>query len=128
MIKALCSAFALLSLAACASGAAVAPLPSTPTSVAQRFTEQMISANRYRVTYIAPPTMSATETKDRTLMGAAKLTLDKGNSWFELADDVAGEHSHTLEIIMGKGETLAGGKAKQYDARDTYAQLSGKLS
>jgi hypothetical protein len=107
----------------------VEPSPSgAPTSVATRLTEQQISANRYRLNYMAPPSMSAEEIKDRTMMGAAKLTIDKGNSWFEVADQASGDHKHTLEIIMGKGETLAGGAARQYDAKELYAQLSGKLS
>lgn len=104
--------------AACASGTQ-APPSSTPTSVASRFTEEQISANRYRISYIGAPGSTTEQNRDATLRRAAQITLDRGNEWFEIADQASGENKHSMEIVMGKGETLAGGSARQYDARET---------
>ena len=63
---------------------------------------------------------------DRTLARAAQLTLDKGNEWFEVASKINTEDGQTLVIVMGSGETLAGGKTKIYDAKETLASLRSK--
>lgn len=117
----------LLAAAGCASGAGPGP-SSTPTSVATRYTEEQISANRFRVSFIGAPGSSSEDARDRALLRAAELTLEKGNEWFEVADQASGENKHSVEIVMGKGETLAGGAARQYDARDTVRELSAKVS
>lgn len=117
----------LLGAAACASAPSIGP-SSTPTSVANRYSEEQISPNRFRVSYIGAPGSSMQDVRDRALLRAAELTLSKGNEWFEVADQASGENKHSVEIVMGKGETLAGGSAKQYDARDTVRQLSAKGS
>ena len=39
-------------------------------------------------------------------------------------DQASAANKRTLEIVMGKGETLAGA-AKIYDAKDTLASLKG---
>ena len=107
-----------LSVAACASAPSGDPV-STPTSVASRFTEEQISANRFRISYIGTPGSTADQNRSATLRRAAQITLDKGNEWFEIADQASGENKHSMEIVMGKGETLAGGSSRQYDARET---------
>lgn len=123
---------ALASLALLTAACASAPDPelsagSTPTAVATRLQEEKISANRYRVSYLGPPAMEIEAVKDHALMGAAKLTLDNGNDWFEVADQASGQHEHSIEIVMGRGDALAGGTAKTYDAEATYKELRGKL-
>lgn len=123
----LLASFALLA-AACASAPRAEISPgSTPTAVATRLQEEKISANRYRVSYLGPPTMAIATVKDHALMGAAKLTIEKGNDWFEVADQASGDHKHSLEIVMGKGEALAGGSAQTYDAQDVVRELRGKV-
>jgi hypothetical protein len=110
-------AAALLALAGCASmhhGA-------TPPPTAAGFSDQMISANRYRISYDAPKGTDAKDVADRTLAHAAQLTLDKGNQWFEIKDQASAPGKRTMEIIMGRGETLAGGKT--YDAKQTLASM-----
>jgi hypothetical protein len=109
-------AAAMLALAGCTSmhqGAAPA--------AASGFNDQMISANRYRVSYDAPKGTDAKNVADRTLAHAAQLTLDKGNQWFEIKDQASAPGKRTMEIVMGKGETLAGGKT--YDAKETLASI-----
>ena len=57
---------------------------------------------------------------------AAQVTLDKGNEWFEIASKIDAKNMQTLVIVMGKGETLAGGP-KQYNAKETLAASKGKI-
>ena len=52
--------------------------------------------------------------------------MNKGNEWFEIASKIDGKNTQTLLIVMGKGETLAGGP-KQYNAKETLASLKGKI-
>lgn len=92
------------------------------------FKEEMVSANRYRIAYTAPDAAKASVISNRTLQRAAQLTLDKGNDWFEIASKIDSKNSQTLVIVMGQGETLAGGASKVYDAKDTLASLKGKTS
>ena len=110
-------AAAVLALAGCAS----MQHGATPPAAASGFNDQMISANRYRISYEAPKGMDAKDVAERTLAHAAQLTLDKGNQWFEIKDQASAPGKRTMEIIMGKGETLAGGKT--YDARQTLASM-----
>jgi hypothetical protein len=91
------------------------------------YSEEMISANRYRISYQGPEDAKASLVADRTLARAAQLTLDKGNEWFEVASKVNGEHAQTLVIVMGKGETLAGGP-QTYDAKATLNRLKDRIS
>jgi hypothetical protein len=111
------AAFAALAMAlsACASApvipAATPPsAPSAPTATTGYMSEK-VSANRYRVFYrggAAPANF-----RSEAMKTAAQVTLDNGKEWFE----IVGSTKASLEIVMGKGETLAGG-ATQYDARD----------
>jgi hypothetical protein len=120
-MKRLLLASAMLSLAACSS------LPDV-FGGDSAYKEEMISANRYRVTYTAPEKATKALIADRTLARAAQLTLDKGNEWFEIAGKVDIENGQTLVIVMGSGETLAGGSARTYDARETLNRLKNRIS
>ena len=120
-------AMAALSAAACSS------VPSLPfVSEPSGFTEEARSGGRMRIVYQAPNVeVTRQKVADRTLSRAAQITLDKGNEWFEIASKVDGKldgkNTQTLIIVMGKGETLAGGP-KQYDAKETLASLKSKIS
>lgn len=109
-----------LALSACAS------MESAPAA-SSGYSEEMVSANRYRISYTGPADAKAALIADRALAHAAKVTLDKGNEWFEVASRINGDHAQTLVIVMGKGETLAGGP-QMYDAKDTLNRLKGKIS
>lgn len=119
-MKRLLVAVAALGLSACSM------LPGAEGGQAG-FSEEMIAANRYRISYTGPENAKAALIADRTLAHAAQVTLDKGNEWFEVASKVNGEHSQTLVIVMGKGETLAGGP-QTFDAKATLNRLKGKIS
>ena len=80
-----------------------------------------------RIVYTAPTDATAKVVADRTLAHAAQKTLDSGNEWFEIASKIDAKNMQTLVIVMGKGETLAGGP-KQYNAKETLASLRGKIS
>jgi hypothetical protein len=99
----------------------------TPTAAAPDYTAEMVSANRYRITYTGPEDAKPALIADRALARAAQVTLDKGNEWFEIASKVSGPHSQTLVIVMGKGETLAGGP-QMHDAKETLSRLKGRIS
>lgn len=116
-------ASALLFIAACSSMGEGPTLPSGPAS---GFTEEAMSGGRYRIVYTSPSDASTKVISDRTLARAAQVTLDKGNEWFEISSKIDGKSMQTLVIVMGKGETLAGGP-KQYDAKQTLASLKGKI-
>lgn len=114
---------ALLATAACSSMGGGPAGPSGPPS---GFTEEPMSGGRYRIVYTSPTDASVKVVGDRTLARAAQATLDKGNEWFEISSKIDGKNTQTLVIVMGKGETLAGGP-KQYDAKQTLASLKGKI-
>ena len=116
-------ASALLFTAACSSmgGGPVGPL-GPPSG----FTEEAMSGGRFRIVYTSPKDASAKAVGEHTLARAAQITLDKGNEWFEIASKIDAKNMQTLVIVMGKGETLAGGP-KQYDAKQTLASLKGKI-
>ena len=105
----------VLALSACSS-------MQPPAPPAAGFADQLISPNRYRISYEAPASLTPKEVADATLAHAAQLTLDKGNQWFEIKDQASAANKRTLEIVIGKGETLAGG-AKIYDAKETLAAM-----
>ena len=92
------------------------------------YTEDKVTENRWRVSYQAPEGTKTQVIADRTLARAAQVTLDKGNEWFEIAQKIDGKNMQTLVIQMGRGETLAGGSAIQYDAKATLARLKDKIS
>ena len=119
-MKRILLASAMLGLAACSSMSGI--LGESP------YTEEMVSANRYKVTYTAPEKATKAQIADRTLARAAQLTLDKGNEWFEIAGKVDIENGQTLVIVMGSGETLAGGSARTYDAKETLNRLKSRIS
>jgi hypothetical protein len=122
-MKRLLLASAMLALGACSAMPDVLGGSSGPSP----YKEEMVSANRYRVTYTAPEKATKTQIADRTLARAAQLTLDKGNEWFEIAGKVDVENGQTLVIVMGSGETLAGG-SRTYDAKETLGRLKGRTS
>ncbi|HOZ26850.1 MAG TPA: hypothetical protein PLH23_10325 [Hyphomonadaceae bacterium] len=115
-------ALAMLAAAACSSTGG----PSIPSGPPSGFTEEAMSGGKYRIVYTSPTDASAKVVGERTLARAAQATLDKGNEWFEIASKIDGKNMQTLVIVMGKGETLAGGP-KQYDAKQTLASLKGKI-
>src|SRR5262245_54698955 len=121
-MKRLLAAAALFGLAACET--------IYPESHGPRlgYTEEMISSNRYKVSYTAPAETRQQDIANRVLARAAQLTLDKGNDWFEIAGRINGDHTQTLIIVMGSGETLAGGSAKTYNAKETLSGLKSKIS
>ena len=118
-MKRLLVAVASLGLAACSM------LPGAVEGAG--YSEEMIASNRYRISYRGPEDAKASLIADRTLARAAQVTLDKGNEWFEIASKVNGEHSQTLVIVMGKGETLAGGP-QTHDAKATLNRLKARIS
>ena len=122
-MKRLFLASALLFTAACSS---MGGGPVGPSGPASGFSEEAMSGGRYRIVYTSPSDASAKVVSDRTLARAAQVTLDKGNEWFEISSKIDAKNMQTLVIVMGKGETLAGGP-KQYDAKQTLASLKGKI-
>ncbi len=116
---------AVMSLAACTS------LPGSSPQPLSGFTEESMSGGRYRIAYTAQDEASVRLVGDRALARAAQVTLDAGNEWFEIQSKVDGKldgrNTQTLVIVMGKGETLAGGP-RQYDAKATLASLRDKVS
>ena len=115
-------ASALLFTAACSSISG----PAAPSRPPSGFSEEAMSGGRYRIIYTSPTDASTKVMGERTLERAAQATLDKGNEWFEIASKIDAKNMQTLVIVMGKGETLAGGP-KQYDAKQTLASLKGKI-
>lgn len=95
------------------------------------FTEEYMSGGRYRIAYAAQDEATAKVVGDRVMARAAQATLDAGNEWFEIQSKVegklSGRNTQTLVIVMGSGESLAGGP-KQHDARQTLASLRDKIS
>jgi hypothetical protein len=116
-------AAALLAVGACSS------MPGGQSLAG--FTEESMSGGRHRIAYAAPDAASPRVVGDRALARAAQVTLDAGNEWFEIQSRVDGKlnghNTQTLVIVMGKGESLAGGP-KQYDAKQTLASLRDKIS
>jgi hypothetical protein len=123
------AALALLAAAGCSSMPAATAPPSAVEPSA--FTEEAMSGSRYRIAYVAPEGATSRQVSDRVMARAAQVTLDKGQEWFEIANKVDGKmdgkSTQTLVIVMGKGETLAGGP-RQYDAKATLASLRDKVS
>jgi hypothetical protein len=119
-VRQLIAIVGLILVSACASAPAV--------FVDTGFREETLSANRYRISYSAPEGTRAALIADRTLARAAQVTLDKGQEWFEVASKIDSPSGQTLVIVMGSGETLAGGVARQYDAKETLNRLKGRIS
>ncbi len=122
-MKRIVMTIAMLAAAACSS------MPGGQSLTG--FTEESMSGGRHRIAYTAPDEATARVVGDRALARAAQVTLDAGNEWFEIQSRVDGKlnghNTQTLVIIMGKGESLAGGP-KQYDAKQTLASLRDKIS
>ena len=109
--------------------AACASTPGAePPKAASSYFEEMISAGRWRITYAPTKPATTKELKDRAMIRAAQFTLEKGNEWFEIAGQIGGRNKSSLIIVMGKGETLAGGATKTYDAKTTLALLKSKTT
>lgn len=125
-MKRLIVALALMSATACSS----MPDAGGGQSLAG-FTEESLSGGRYRIAYAAQDEATTKVVSDRVLVRAAQATLNAGNEWFEIQSKVdgklSGRNTQTLIIVMGSGESLAGGP-KQYDARQTLASLRDKIS
>lgn len=123
-MKRVLAALALMSAAGCSS------VPDAPAAQPSAFSEESMSGSRYRIAYMAPEDATTRQISDRVLARAAQVTLDKGQEWFEIANKVDGKMdgktTQTLVIVMGKGETLAGGP-RQYDAKATLASLRDKV-
>jgi hypothetical protein len=119
------AALALMAAAACSTTGSVPG--GNPTA----FSEEPMSGSRYRIAYVAPEGLTSRQVSDRVLARAAQVTLDRGQEWFEISSRIDGKtdgkSTQTLVIVMGKGETLAGGP-KQYDAKETLASLRDKVS
>ena len=119
------AALALISAAACSS---LAAMPGMEPSA---FSEEAMSGSRYRIAYVAPEGATTRQIRDRVLARAAQVTLNKGQEWFEIASKVDGKMdgrtTQTLIIVVGKGDTLAGGPL-QHDAKVTLASLRDKIS
>jgi hypothetical protein len=126
-MKKLIVVLALMSAAACSS---VPDAGGGGQSMAG-FTEEPMSGGRYRIAYAAQDEATANVVSDRVLVRAAQATLDAGNEWFEIQSKVdgklSGRNTQTLIIVMGSGESLAGGP-KQYDAKQTLASLRDRIS
>jgi hypothetical protein len=114
----------LMGLALLGSGCASMPMFGGDTA----YSTEKVTENRWRVSYKAPEGTKKQLIADRTMARAAQVTLDKGNEWFEVAQKIDGKDMQTLVIVMGQGETLAGGSAKQIDAKATVARLKDKIS
>ena len=118
------AALALIAAAACST------MPVLGGGQQSAFTEEPMSGARYRIAYVAPEGATSRQVSDRVLARAAQVTLDKGQEWFEIASKVDGKSDgklmQTLIIVMGRGDTLAGGP-KQYDAKATLASLRDKI-
>jgi hypothetical protein len=122
-MKRILLAAAMLGLAACSS------MPDVfGGGGASPYKEEKVSANRYKVTYTSPEKATKAQIADRTLARAAQVTLDKGNEWFEIASKIDIENGQTLVIVMGSGETLAGGSTRTYDAKQTLNRLKSRIS
>lgn len=115
-------ASALLAVSACASMGGGAGSSGPPSG----FTEEAMPGGKYRIAYLSPKDASAKVVGEHTLARAAQLTLEKGQEWFEIASKIDGKNTQTLVIVMGKGETLAGGP-RQYNAKETLASLKGRI-
>ncbi|MBI1361643.1 MAG: hypothetical protein GC155_15300 [Alphaproteobacteria bacterium] len=118
--------FLLAGLMLAAAGCASAPTTPSGPAPSAGFTDTQISGNRYRVSYEGPTNLTDSQVETRTLAHAAQLTLDKGKEWFEIKDTAKAPHKRTIEIEIGKGETLAGGASKIYDAKKTLADMKAK--
>ena len=121
---------ALAGLATMAA-AACTTTGGAPGADPSAFAEEAMSGSRYRIAYVAPEGTSSRQVSDRVLARAAQVTLDRGQEWFEIASKIDGKTdgktTQTLIIVMGKGQTLAGGP-RQYDAKETLASLRDKVS
>lgn len=95
------------------------------------FSEEAMSGSGCSIAYVAPEGATTREIRDRVLARAAQVTPDKGQAWFEIANRVDGKMdgrtTRTLIIVMGKGDTLAGGP-RQHDAQVTLASSRDKIS
>jgi hypothetical protein len=122
-MKKLILALAVMSAAACSS------MPGGQSMAG--FTEESMPGGKYRIAYAAQDEATVRVVSDRVMARAAQATLDAGEEWFEIQSKVdgklSGRNTQTLVIVMGSGESLAGGP-KQYNAKQTLASLRDKVS
>lgn len=142
-----------------------APLPQRAWAEPGASLEQQVSGDRYVVRISGGAAASEQTLRDRAILRAAELTVEKGGDWFEVvprstgpraiqdtdfgvdysvsrkcsarngclvkATPLAGDTGaapileQSIEILIGSGETLEGGKA--YVARDVIARIGGAL-
>jgi hypothetical protein len=122
-MKKLILALAVMSAAACSS------MPGGQSMAG--FTEESMPGGKYRIAYAAQDEATVRVVSDRVMARAAQATLDAGEEWFEIQSKVdgklSGRNTQTVVIVMGSGESLAGGP-KQYNAKQTLASLRDKVS
>jgi hypothetical protein len=122
-MKKLILALAVMSAAACSS------MPGGQSMAG--FTEESMPGGKYRIAYAAQDEATVRVVSDRLMARAAQATLDAGEEWFEIQSKVdgklSGRNTQTVVIVMGSGESLAGGP-KQYNAKQTLASLRDKVS
>lgn len=84
---------------------------------AQGYSEQVIEADRYRVTYTGDERQTAAEVRDLATLRAAELTMEKGGDWFEVVSD---ETNQDVEITDRLG-------SRGYATRPGYTRSCGLL-
>ena len=82
-MRLLAASFLALSLAACATPTAYAPLASPGGS---GFSETRIDQSHWRVTFRGGSDADSNRVEDLALLRAAQLTLDQGQDWFRVTD------------------------------------------
>ena len=126
-MKKLILAMAVISAAACSS----MPGSGGGGQSMAGFAEESMTGGRYRIAYAAQDEATVKVVSDRVMARAAQVTLDAGNEWFEIQSKVdgklSGRNTQTLVIVMGSGESLAGGP-KQHNAKQTLASLRDRIS
>lgn len=90
-MKRLITAFALLSLAACAS--ALTRYGPAASASEMGYREQRLEQERYRVSFRGNPDLKGPQVEDMALRRAAELTIQNGYQWFNVVSrytDLAG--------------------------------------
>lgn len=93
-------AASVLTVAACASGADYRPASH---SGGAGYSSQQIESNRYRVSYTGDRNDNAQDVRDRALLRAAELTLEKGGDWFEITASSTNEDMETRTRFEDRG-------------------------
>ena len=91
-------------LCACASQT---PYQPAEKRGAEGYTETMLTANRYRITFNGNAQTPAETVKDYALLRAGELTLEKGYDWFQLANSSNDKRVQTT-TTLGTGLDFPG--------------------